>query len=238
MNNMECRKVGIYGFCLNDGRDSEERLQTALELWNGSGAVCAGKFREWPAGRLILHGERGKPYLRNCPGTGLSITHSGDFWMCALADTEVGIDLQEHTLRTGEKKEEAAQRYRKMAVRFFHKSEADYVLEGNSFRRFFHIWAAKEAYVKYTGQGIDDSFGDFSVVPEGGFPATGAAGQKFFRWAAGGVWFVEAPLKGYTLCVCTGSCAEPEIKWPEQKKTGRKMPWDEGGNRNYEGEKT
>ncbi len=163
---MEHRSVGIYCFDLKDGKTPESRLQEAVKDW-----IRTAESSEWgllaaESDGTIIRSSRGKPYLRGCPGLGLSITHSGPFWFCALAEGELGIDLQEHVIRAGESRRQAETRYRKMAVRFFHKREAAYVLEGDSFRRFFRIWAAKEAYVKYTGQGIDDSFGEFCVIPE------------------------------------------------------------------------
>ena len=127
-------KAGIWIFRLDDGKKPEERLETALRMWTGRTSPVSGE---------IIRGERGKPFLRSCPETGVSITHSGPFWVCGLSDRQLGIDLQGHSLRREEKTEEAADRYRKMAVRFFHEKEAEFVLEGNSFRRFFRIWAAK-----------------------------------------------------------------------------------------------
>jgi phosphopantetheinyl transferase len=218
-------KAGIWIFRLDDGKKPEERLETALRMWTG---------RTTPVSGEIIRGERGKPFLRSCPETGVSITHSGPFWVCGLSDRQLGIDLQGHSLRREEKTEEAADRYRKMAVRFFHEKEAEFVLEGNSFRRFFRIWAAKEAFVKLGGQGIDDSFAEFSVVPENG-RIPDAAGETqpelsgspegrwmdFCRWQACGSWFAGTelfpgrdagcPEDRYTLCICTEQPCVPEL---------------------------
>ena len=232
---MESRNVAVYCFEQSDGKTPEQRLRETLRDWTGPGAAGPEASGE------IFRGERGKPYLRNLPGTGLSITHSGPYWVCALADTGLGTDLQEHALRRGETAEEAAARYRKMAVRFFHGREADYVLEGDSFRRFFRVWAAKEAYVKYTGRGIDDAFGEFCVVPEKREPdfqkpvfsqGTPGGPEAFVLWRACGVWFAGADVAGdgrggiqvcgknerpeYTLCVCGPERWKPEIRRPAE----------------------
>ena len=55
---------------------------------------------------------------------------------------------------------------------------------GTPYQRFFEIWAAKESYVKYTGQGIDGGFGKFSTAPEAGNII-----RSRLPWTAEGVWF-------------------------------------------------
>ena len=45
--------------------------------------------------------------------------------------------------------------------RFFHPDERAYVEQNGD---FFRVWTAKESYVKYTGEGITDSFASFSTV--------------------------------------------------------------------------
>ncbi len=95
----------------------------------------------------------GKPYFLHFPELHFSISHSGDYWLAAFALAPVGIDIQLHTVCRREL----------LAKRFFHLCEIEW-LASNDYQDFFYVWTAKESYVKYTGQGIDDSFNDFSVV--------------------------------------------------------------------------
>ena len=177
--------------------------------------------------------DRGKPYFPNQPKLHFSISHSGDYWACAMADQPVGLDLQEHVARKDETTEAAAARYCRMAQRFFHPREAEYVKQQDSYQRFFQIWAARESYVKYTGQGIDDHFGEFCVLP-GRTGLQEARDQKagvqqaeerqagvqnvsddkaVTSWYALDTWFQEMKFAGdYTLCVCTQNVASMDVR--------------------------
>ena len=76
---------------------------------------------------LIHRTSRGKPFLPQFPDLHLSVSHSGEWFVCAISNQPVGIDLQEHTLLRGETQEQALTRYCKIARRFFHPLEADFV---------------------------------------------------------------------------------------------------------------
>lgn len=133
----------------------------------------------------IIRPPFGKPRLENAPDIHFSITHSGDFWLCAIASQPVGLDLQ----RT-----ENVQ-VQKLASRFFHPQEAAYLEQYPE--DFFNIWAAKESYVKFTGLGIDDSFSSFSVVSNGALCTE-----------IDGVRLRLLPFTpGYALCLC---CPAPD----------------------------
>ena len=86
----------------------------------------------------------GKPF---CPDSGLqfSLSHSGNFVLCVVAETEVGADLE--TLRAIRPA---------LAARVCSAGELEYVCPQGNFdsTRFLTLWTAKEAYLKYTGQGI------------------------------------------------------------------------------------
>ncbi|MBO4888275.1 MAG: 4'-phosphopantetheinyl transferase superfamily protein [Firmicutes bacterium] len=102
----------------------------------------------------------GKPYFRSLPLC-LSTTDSGPYDVLALSTEEIGIDLQIHK----------NMKYLSLAKRFFHPDEYKYLSSLPSNYQpdvFFLLWTAKEAYVKYTGTGIDQNFSRFSVfsVPE------------------------------------------------------------------------
>ena len=104
----------------------------------------------------------------------------------------------------GESVEEAAVRFRKMAHRFFHPVEADFV-DADSYLRFFGVWAARESFVKYTGQGIDATFSEHCVIPseESKWPRMDGS-EETESWSAGGAYFSKVKFReDYTLCVCT-----------------------------------
>ena len=204
-------EIGIYVFKEDDGLGRQERLLRAAELYCRENTGSAGE--EW-AGRMfdracfqVEKTPLGKPYFPKAKELHFSISHSGDYWVCAFAPQEVGVDIQEHTLNRNETRQEATVRFAKMARRFFHPVEAKYV-ETESFYRFFGVWSARESYVKYTGQGIDASFSEHCVIPEEEeqWPENPQLGQGAGEsWHAQGAWFWETVFKeNYTLCVCAG----------------------------------
>ena len=166
---------------------TDEKLRTILDLHFPNGQTP-----------VILRTPRGKPYLPNHPGTHISVTHSGKWFVCALSPCPIGIDLQEHTLLRNESPEQAAQRFCKIARRFFHSDEAAYV-EADPSDRFFRVWTAKESYVKYTGQGMDQNFDKFCVLADRntGIPVNEC-------WCAEDVFFLQTRFDAaYTFCMCT-----------------------------------
>lgn len=103
----------------------------------------------------IVKDPKGKPFFASYPAC-LSISHSGPYEVIAISDMPIGIDLQEHR----------AMDFEKLAKRFFHPEEIDFIRRGkgtDEASRFYTVWCAKEAYVKYTGTGIDGNFGSFSI---------------------------------------------------------------------------
>ncbi len=92
-------------------------------------------------------GEHGKPYIIGHP-IHYNISHSGQYVVLVVAESEVGVDVQEKKGR----------RLSAMAKRFFSEEEKQAVLECDCAKAhsdlFFHIWCRKEAYGKYLGLGL------------------------------------------------------------------------------------
>ena len=194
-------QIWLYLSDVKDGRSTEDRLRRAVYQ------CCETKHHIKIVGSeeqiKIARTDRGKPYLADYPQIHVSVSHSGAWCVCAVAETPVGVDIQEHVRMEGESIEEASQRFRQMAHRFFHPIEAAFVDE-ESYYRFFGVWAARESYVKYTGKGIDASFSEFCVIPEkkDRQPELGEM-SKANIWQAEGVSFWETRYQNdYTLCVC------------------------------------
>lgn len=148
--------------------------------------------------------EKGKPYFPSRPEVCFSVSHSGDYWACAVAEQPLGLDLQKHK----------GGRLEDIARRFFHPQEADW-LERNGIEYFYDVWAAKESYVKWTGQGIDRYFDDFSVV-ENDKLAENGEGYHFYRFH----WKQE-----YSLCLC-GQQPWAQVEIVEVEYENRIMPDD------------
>lgn len=92
----------------------------------------------------------GKPYLKDCPDIYFNLSHSGEYAVCVIADCEIGVDIQQYRKNIKEG----------ILKKVLHESEkALYEACGEEKEAFFyHIWAAKEAYAKYTGEGLAVDF--------------------------------------------------------------------------------
>ncbi len=95
----------------------------------------------------------GKPYAKNLP-VHFSISHSGDYAVCAVSETEIGIDIEK--IRTVHPRA-----YKKFCT----ESEADYIRIAEN--GFFEIWTLKEAYFKCIGTGLGEDIKDVSFTVDG-----------------------------------------------------------------------
>lgn len=114
-----------------------------------------------PGGWEVCRVPGKKPFFTHTDHLQFSVSHSGGVWACAFGCEPVGLDVQ---LRRSCRSMEG------IARRFFHPDERAH-LEENGYADFFQVWAAKESYVKLTGQGITGSFSDFCVTGGDGLTA-------------------------------------------------------------------
>ena len=86
----------------------------------------------------------GKPYLDNSK-LHFNISHSQQYVVCAIGEVELGVDIQYH-----KKNDTKLVAKRSMSVGEWQAyQEAD-----NQAKFFYDLWAKKESYLKYTGEGI------------------------------------------------------------------------------------
>lgn len=95
--------------------------------------------------------ERGKTYFRDIDAY-FSLSHSGDYALCAVSDRIVGADIQ--------KKRKVNYR---LAERFFTADELERIKK-NPDDAFNRIWARKEALSKAVGAGIQMGFRNIDVL--------------------------------------------------------------------------
>ncbi len=133
-----------------------------------------------PGDPEIIRGQRGKPDFAAGANLHFSYSDSDDYCVIAVGAACVGVDIQ--ALREG--------KLERIARRFFHADEQAFAAENKA--HFFDVWAAKESYVKYTGEGITEGFSTFSVVKDGRI-APRTLGKQL-------VFYDFDP--GYRLCLC------------------------------------
>jgi phosphopantetheinyl transferase len=197
------KKVSLYVFFADDGLGTDDKLVLAAQRYTGR-----------PQTLTVVRTERGKPYFDNCSLIHVSPSHSGKYFVCAIADFPVGVDVQIHTGLREEPPEEMAVRLNRIAKRYFSPEEAAFIRD-DTCDRFFALWTARESYVKYTGQGIDGVFESLCVLPAGtgSIPKTEKPDQ-IAKWRALGVAFRQVRLApDYTLCVCAQEDFSLEITW-------------------------
>lgn len=101
------------------------------------------------------YGEKGKPLLPQYSNVFFNMSHSGNLVACALADAEIGIDI-EHFRRVNIR----------VAERFFSEAEiADLLSLDENARNdyFFTLWTIKESFLKAIGSGLSKSLSSFTV---------------------------------------------------------------------------
>lgn len=112
--------------------DIKRTLAGRLLLFNMADS-CYGKNDV-----TVHYGENGKPLTDFCF---FSISHSGDYAVCAVSDKPIGADIQ----KTGGFK-------RRERYILFTENESRYVNESeNPTDAFYTLWTMKEAYVKANG---------------------------------------------------------------------------------------
>ncbi|MBQ8947178.1 MAG: 4'-phosphopantetheinyl transferase superfamily protein [Lachnospiraceae bacterium] len=103
---------------------------TAPDIWNELGFAI---------------GEHDKPYFANRPDICFSLSHTKGCVLCVISGVNCGCDIERIDRRTG------TDELLRIAKRVFTDRERDSVTDAES---FYRIWTRREAYVKYTGEGI------------------------------------------------------------------------------------
>ncbi len=119
----------------------------------------------------LTHGAHGKPYLLPKKGEEppfFSLSHTGGRVFCAVGERELGLDA-----------ETISPCRARVAERCFTPEERAW-LSADPDARFARLWAAKEAYLKFTGLGLILPMSGFSVPPAVP-PERSPGGCRFFE---------------------------------------------------------
>ncbi len=102
----------------------------------------------------IEYDESSKPYIKNINKVKFNCSHTKDIFVCALANNNVGIDI-----------EKIGNLNLRIVDYFFTLDEKEYILSAkeNKNYRFTEIWTKKESYLKWLGTGIEIPIKKFSI---------------------------------------------------------------------------
>ncbi|MBN2511001.1 MAG: 4'-phosphopantetheinyl transferase superfamily protein [Spirochaetales bacterium] len=161
--------------------------------------ILAKQLHCGPEKIVFSYGPQGRPSLmdrENSLPVSFSVSHSGDYSLIAVSESlTVGIDL-EHAGRITD--------IEALAKSFFSPREQDQwrgIAEEDRRDAFFRWWVQKEAFLKWSGQGITGGFSHFhaDVAPgtDGGiFLDDGGDTPAVYVWE---------PFPGYRAAVCASS---------------------------------
>lgn len=142
--------------------DRRERVLSLKQPNDRKRSLCAGLALELclrTKGIYSAEVERdvhGKPQLCGDMPWQFSLSHSGEWGVCALARTAVGIDIERYHPR----------HVAALAARYFTEDEQTALAalsEGERERAFFRLWTAKESILKAQGVGLSGGLRTASV---------------------------------------------------------------------------
>ncbi|MBO5937779.1 MAG: 4'-phosphopantetheinyl transferase superfamily protein [Clostridia bacterium] len=135
---------------ISNGRLSErkESLIGRLMLHKALTSLEAGEYK-------VVYTDNEKPVLESDKGLYFNISHSGDYVVAAISDSEVGCDIQE--VRTYNPR---------VAGRNYCQRETDLIERSLSKDEvFIRLWALKESVLKYTGKGLSGGLSTYDFSP-------------------------------------------------------------------------
>lgn len=103
----------------------------------------------------LSYHKKGKPYFKEYPLFYFNISHSNDYIIIGMGDSELGVDIEKKRIYDPA-----------LAKRFLHPDEFSFIESAIQEKKaiyFSKIWNVKESYVKYTGDGIANTFKTFSI---------------------------------------------------------------------------
>lgn len=137
------------------------------------------------ANLTLREAEGGKPFFPAQPQICFSVSHSAAYWLCAFSDVPVGADIQ--CMRPLD--------VMRFARRWYDEKERALVQRGGA-EAFFDVWCAKEAYLKYTGRGLDWMRSNVDCASDDGVKRQ----INGVRCEA-----IQLPFVGYRARLCGGS---------------------------------
>lgn len=141
-------------------------------------------------------GAHGKPYLEDA-AFHFSLSHSGEYAVCAFSDAPIGIDLQ--------RVKETMPRLTSRILTDTEKAYLDALPEGERSLVFYRLWARKESLLKWDGRGLRLPMERFSLIQD-------SVLMDMISFEGIKLYFQEYTrlLPKYALCLCDAVGNFPE----------------------------
>lgn len=145
----------------------------------------------------VCEGSYGKPYLSNCKDFFYSLSHSGEWVVCAVDDMEIGVDIQQ----VGALKMAVAKRF--YAGEEYDRLKNSGFDENRKTLELYRMWAAKESCVKLTGRGIGAGIDKY---------VTDSAYTHIINREENSRFYIKLyeSIPNYVVCVCSERGSFPE----------------------------
>lgn len=100
--------------------------------------------------------KNGKPYMADLPDFHFSLSHSGDYVLCACDTCEIGADLQcmDRDVKDSLAKKVMTEKEYSVYTTLPKTEQKSYI---------YRIWSIKESYCKLTGKGLAQDFRDIET---------------------------------------------------------------------------
>ncbi|MGN0341856.1 MAG: 4'-phosphopantetheinyl transferase family protein [Roseburia sp.] len=191
---------------LKQSADRRRCVGAGLLEWYGMKCFCREQVPP-----VTAVGEKGKPYFPEFPGLQYNLSHSGDFVVAAFSEEPVGIDIAERRVCKDS-----------LIRRCLTEAETRW-LNGQEDRdeAFCRLWAGKESFVKWTGDGLRKDLRQVEITLDGAFFAQDLMPMEMpigHGAATDGAYLKEwREPRGYSVCVCCGNVKQlenlREIHW-------------------------
>lgn len=159
-------------------------------------ALCSAGYDTVPTD--FDYGAENKPYLINC-SCFFNLSHSGIWAVCAVAEGEVGCDV-----------EQIAPIDFKLAKRFAPEEYEDIRTQPTDENRldlFYRYWTMKESFMKATGLGMKLPLNAFHIVRGETISVVQAVDNRDYSFRE----FFDLPGYQCALC-CAGNCTEAHLQ--------------------------
>ncbi len=167
----------------------ERQLYLGAEALMNRSLERMGKGIPIPA--AYVRNSCGKPYLKDVEGIYMNWSHSGEYVLCAVADREIGIDLQ---FNQKEPRESLIRKVLRVPELEFYQS----LDAGRRKLCFYEFWTLKESFLKALGTGFYTPLERFCIQMEDGKPRiVQDINEKLYSCA-----LLDFPDKEYTAAVC------------------------------------